>query len=461
MLNDSIIMMDDLIDGSIINDSMTLMNDSMTMMNTSASSFRCGLPPFFPPALNIPQAINYIQATIAITVGLVGCLLNVLLLFTIIKYKSLHQRLMYLALQIVLVDLLYTVTIPPVIFTSGITGEYQFGDFMCNILGFIHDFFAIFRFTMTLMLALDRFISVFCPFFYKRNSFHFICVLLVIVYIVSFVRVILPLSGIMGCFLYVHTQKTCTAFSGCSGGCFILIVCSSLFIISSGMVFPLILYIILFCKTKSLKKKIKLGSVVPSLTTCSTEIACSTNLNFIEDKKSSVFNSMGSDELEIELTSFKKNSKNSVNDDMCLGDTGTGLELQPNDSEHNDKSLHSSEELVKNIRAEPEYQQPTNVVSLSEEKRVKRKKHVSVLSGANTRTNVTMFILLMSVVGCTTPAACLYVIQFLYLEPEPVLFIVNMLVGRTFFNLIPVIDALAIMRHRDVKIVFLKWFKKD
>ena len=216
-----------IIEMDMLNDSMTLMNDSMTMMNTSASSFRCGLPPFFPPALNIPQAINYIQATIAITVGLVGCLLNVLLLFTIIKYKSLHQRLMYLALQIVLVDLLYTVTIPPVIFTSGITGEYQFGDFMCNILGFIHDFFAIFRFTMTLMLALDRFISVFCPFFYKRNSFHFICVLLVIVYIVSFVRVILPLSGIMGCFLYVHTQKTCTAFSGCSGGCFILIVCSS------------------------------------------------------------------------------------------------------------------------------------------------------------------------------------------------------------------------------------------
>ena len=116
---------------------MTL-SKSMITMN---SSYRCGLPPVFPPALNIPQAIDYIQAAIAITAGLVGCLLNLLLLFMIIKYKSLHQRLMYLALQIALVDLLYTVTIPPVIFTSGITGEYQFGDFMCNILGFIHDFF--------------------------------------------------------------------------------------------------------------------------------------------------------------------------------------------------------------------------------------------------------------------------------------------------------------------------------
>ena len=414
-----------------------MLSKSMITMN---SSYRCGLPPFFPPDLNIPQAINYIQATIAITAGLIGCLLNVLLLFMIIKYKSLHQRLMYLALQIVLVDLLYTVTIPPVIFTSGITGEYQFGDFMCNILGFIHDFFAIFRFTMTLILALDRFVSVFCPFFYMRNSFRFICVLLVMVYIVSFVRVILPLSGIMGCFLYVHTQKTCTAFSGCSDGCLILIVCSSLFIVSFGIISPLILYIILFCKTRSLKKKIELGSYIPSLTKPFDAITHSNS----SDKRS-VLNSVSSG---TESTSFRDSEY------MCLEETGTGLELQPNDSEHNDESSHSPEESVKN------FQQPTNVASLSEEKQGERKKHISVLSGTNTRTNVTMFILLMSVVGCTTPAWSLYVIQFLFAEPEPVLFMVNMLVGRTFFNLIPIIDALAIMRHRDVKIIFLKWFKK-
>ena len=417
---------------------MTL-SKSMITMN---SSYRCDLPPVFPTDLNIPQAINYIQATIAITTGLIGCLLNVLLLFMIIKYKSLHQRLMYLALQIVLVDLLYTVTIPPVIFTSGITGEYQFGDFMCNILGFIHDFFAIFRFTMTLILALDRFISVFCPFFYMRNSFRLICVLLVMVYIVSFVRVILPLSGIMGCFLYVHTQKTCTAFSGCSDGCLILIVCSSLFIVSFGMISPLILYVILFCKTRSLKKKFELGSYIPSLTKPFDAI---THNNFPDKSVSS----------GTESTSFQDSEY------MCLGETGMCLELQPNDGQCNDKSLHSSEESVKNIRAEPEYQQPTNVASLSEEKQGERKKHISVLSGTNTRTNVTMFILLMSVVGCTTPAWSLYVIQFLYSEPEPVLFILNMLVGRTFFNLIPIIDALAIIRHRDVKIIFLKWFKKE
>ena len=412
------------------------MSKSIITMN---SSFRCDLP----PTLNIPQAINYIQATIAITTGLVGCLLNVLLLFMIIKYKSLHQRLMYLALQIVLINLLYTVTIPPVIFTSGITGEYQFGDFMCNIIGFIHDFFPTFRFTMTLILALDRFISVFCPFFYMRNSFRLICVLLVMVYIVSFVRVILPLSGIMGCFLYVHIQKTCTTFSGCSDGCLILFVGNALFTVSFGIISPLILYIILFCKTRSLKKKVELGSYIKQFNAITH--------NNSPDKRS-VLNSISSG---TESTSFRDSEY------MCLGETGTGLELQPNDSEHNDESSHSPEESVKNIKAEPEYQQPTNVVSRSEEKQEQRKKHISVLSSTNTRTNVTMFILLMSVVGCTTPAWCLYVIQFLFTEPEPVLFIVNMLVGRTFFNLIPIIDALAIMRHRDMKIIFLKWFKKE
>ena len=51
--------------------------------------------------------------------------------------------------------------------------EYQFGDFMCNIIGFIHDFFPTFRFTMTLILALDRFISVFCPFFLHEKFLSF------------------------------------------------------------------------------------------------------------------------------------------------------------------------------------------------------------------------------------------------------------------------------------------------
>lgn len=75
------------------------------------------------------------------------------------------------------------------------------------------------------------------------------------------------------------------------------------------------------------------------------------------------------------------------------------------------------------------------------------------------RINITMLILLMSVIGCTAPAFILYGIQFLYLQPEPALFIINMLVGRTFFNLIPLADSIAIMRHREFKLVALKFFR--
>lgn len=80
-------------------------------------------------------------------------------------------------------------------------------------------------------------------------------------------------------------------------------------------------------------------------------------------------------------------------------------------------------------------------------------------SSVRVRVLVTMFILLMSVIGCTLPAFSLYGIQFLYLRPEPVLLIVNMMVGRTFFNLIPIIDSLAIMRHLEFRMATRQCFR--
>ena len=71
---------------------------------------------------------------------------------------------------------------------------------------------------------------------------------------------------------------------------------------------------------------------------------------------------------------------------------------------------------------------------------------------------VTISILLVSIVG-TTPAFTLYMASIFYRRVNLVLFIVNMLVGRTSFNIIPLLDAIAFCRHHDIKKITLKVFQ--
>lgn len=211
------------------------------MTDNSNGSMPCMQPPL--SALGIPVAIDYIQACIALISGFLGFIFTGFILFLVVKFKRLHNRIMYLALHIIIVDFIYSVSVPPVIFTSGVTGKWLYGQVICNILGAIHDSYVMFRFTMTLILTLDRFLTVFMPFFYRRKSRKIIVTLLLVVYTVSFIRLVLPLKGILSCYEYVHTQKTCTVFTGCSQACFWLVVGHSLIILTFGMATPLILQV--------------------------------------------------------------------------------------------------------------------------------------------------------------------------------------------------------------------------
>ena len=351
------------------------------VMNNSSiddSSYPCGLPPDFPPSLDIPVAVNYVQAGIALTTGIIGFTLNVFVLFLIVKYRSLHQRLMYIAIQIAIIEIAYSLLIPPAIFVSGIAREWLLGDVMCNILGVFNDGFAYFRFMMTFILTLDQFVSIFSPFFYNRNSKKILFSLLGLVYSTTFFRVVLPIKGVMGCYTYVSTNKICTAYSGCSLGCYYFVLVSITLIILIGAIIPLLMYGILFYKAHKMRKAMPTNMY---------------ELNAASQSKSAVY---------------------------------------PETSCH----LSTSADFV-----EDNTKQNRHSYTLPHKK----------LSKDNLRVTITMFMLLMSVVGCTSPAFVLYMVQFLSLHDQKIFFILIMLLGRTSFNSIPVVDAITIMRDQEFR----------
>ena len=336
-----------------------------TEINGSTAELRCGLGPGIPEFLGIPDAINQVQAAIAILTAMIGLPLNIYLLVIILKFKSLrHQRSFKLSLQIIVIEIVYHLVIPLTIFTSGVSGKWLYGDVICNITGMIHDAFAMFRFSMTLVLTIDRFLYIFGPFIYAKHGGFMVWGLSLLMWFLSLVRVIVPLYGVLDCFAYIPTFKTCTAFAGCSYPCEVFVAVSISFIVFTGVVLSLILYIIIFIKVRHISKEYLRNNSVLSL---------------------------------VNSLIIKRNIQQAY--------------------------IH-----------------------------IQRKKKVMV----------TVFLLLISIAGGTTPAFTLYIISLFYREPDAVIFVTNMLIGRTFFNLIPVFDAIAFTRHGDVRLVSAKvwsWIK--
>ncbi len=160
------------------------------------TNYSCGLPPFFHPDLGVPEAVNVIQATIAVLAALISAPINIYLFIIILKYPELHQRSLLLSLQIITIEILYHLTVPITILISTINGTWVLGDILCEITGMIHDAFAMLRFTMTLVLTTDRFLSVYKPFFYSKYGGTVSWFLSAMSWVTTLVRIVLPLTGI-------------------------------------------------------------------------------------------------------------------------------------------------------------------------------------------------------------------------------------------------------------------------
>ena len=312
--------------------------------NASGAMYHCNLPPFLPPSLGIHDSINILQATIATATAIVGLPLNIYLFVLILKYKSLHQRSLLLSMQIIAVEIVYHAVVPATILTSAITGTWVFGEVFCNMTGMIHDAFAVVRFSMMLVLTVDRFIYIFWPHIYSQHGGKLVWSLSGCMWLLSLVRIIVPLYGILDCYNYIPTFKSCTVFSGCSKPCEYFVAASITFIVSSGVVFPLILYVFIFIKVREVTKQ------------------------------------------------------------------------------------HES-----SISTENAIQQAF----------IRLQRHKKIL--------ITVFLLMISIAGGTAPAFTLYIVSSFYRVANKTIFIANMLIGRTFFNLIPVFDAITFTRLEEVQ----------
>ena len=214
-----------------------------------------------------PSFLDPLQVTLLTTLFIFGSALNCFAFFLVARFKALRKRDFLLALQVLMADLL-AICYFPVIVATRLDGPAAIaGPIGCSMLGYIGILFHVIRYGAMFVLAFDRFTTVFFPFTYPAHANLTAFVLSTTLWL--FGVVFSSTSAALDCYGLGPSTGMCTIYPECSDKCVIVrnLFYGSLTLL--GIVFPTIIYSMLFCKARKMNKPISIGSLAmpPSVDT--------------------------------------------------------------------------------------------------------------------------------------------------------------------------------------------------
>ncbi len=204
------------------------------------------------------------------TIGSVSLLLpisvcmNLIVIILIAKFKHLRQTTYFLALQLIIIDLVYTCTNSLVSIISAIARQWILGLGLCQFTGNFFDVLIFLRSSLMFVFVCDRFCCVFIPFDYPRIRKKVI-IFLIVGLLLNGALIVVPY--VYDCIIFSRFAWYCF---NTTRGCFNEKVCSpflialSVFRYSMGSVLPLIMYIILFIKARQIRQRTAIPVAVMS-----------------------------------------------------------------------------------------------------------------------------------------------------------------------------------------------------
>ena len=230
-------------------------------MNATNSTF--GIPRCNHIQLNGRQVLSEDKeaAVRYLTVGFLALLypfaiiLNSLVIFLVLKFKHLRQTTYYLALQLIIIDLVICIFFTPITVINAFAGRWILGLNFCRIVGAVNSFLRQMRNLFMFIFVCDRFLAVFYPFSYPRVQKKVISFIYTGSLMLAVVTTAIPLAD------------DCVAFSRVAWYCLIDVGCTtplcsiSRSVIASvstliGAIIPFAMYIILFIKAKKIRNQI-------------------------------------------------------------------------------------------------------------------------------------------------------------------------------------------------------------
>ena len=219
--------------------------------------YEFGFP--LPLEMNVANVLRYIQVAFYLICLPFGFFLNLFVTVLILRFKTLQNITFILALQVCAGDMVNAVIVFLTSAANAIANRYVFTGF-CTTIGFAVFYLRIVRIYLMLVLVLDRFCTVFMPFWYQRHKIKVIIPLSLAAWIWAFIISIIPVRGILDCYSFQRNMWACVPTNGCRNRNACSTYNSTLVALSNICnITGLVLYSILFYKARKLRNKITIA----------------------------------------------------------------------------------------------------------------------------------------------------------------------------------------------------------
>ena len=225
---------------------------------TEADNLSCAArniqgPVMLPYSLSLTTTVRSVQSMLFFVVILAGVSLNTMVILLVAKHKRLQTLSFLIALQIVVLDLLIALMLL-ISLVSSIANEWLFGESVCAIYGLFISAASLVRTLLMFVFVVDRYLSVFWPFFYPKHKIKLTVSLSVAAWVFCLLVTAAMLPGLLDCYTFVVVGWVCFVSSTCSSLC---LVYARLFytIAVPFIVVPIFLYARLYYLAKKLRKE--------------------------------------------------------------------------------------------------------------------------------------------------------------------------------------------------------------
>ena len=218
-----------------------------------------GIP--LPVSVEVADVLRSFQIIYFLIILLLGVLMNTLVIVLVAKFKKLKTVTFYLALQVIVVDLLNAAILLPTS-TANAIAKYNVFSHYCSILGVVVFFLRSVRTFIMTVLVIDRFCSVFMPFWYPKIRVKKLVTLSLFAWITALVLSVIPCSRFLDCYSFQQYTWTCTMSVGCTfqKACTIYNISTIIFMRVLNIL-AILLYLMLYFKARKLQNRIKDSSL--------------------------------------------------------------------------------------------------------------------------------------------------------------------------------------------------------
>lgn len=125
--------------------------------------------------------VHYLIGILLIIIGIFGLVFNLIVIIYYLKYESKKNTFNYLLINLSICDLLFILTLFPMIITSNLKLEWLFKQFGCNLYGILGGLFGFTQLCTLSLISIERFLILKNP-FYSLNNLNYKRIFVIILF---------------------------------------------------------------------------------------------------------------------------------------------------------------------------------------------------------------------------------------------------------------------------------------